>query len=431
MRGLSVLFTSLCLVIYVALLASCGSTSSNSASNTNNPSTGASGTGNGSGSTSSGSGSGGSGSTGSGSGSGSGSSGSGGGTSGGFVSYAFAATTSAIMGYGVKSDGSLSPLPGSPYAASLVQNGHIVTNGANLYAIAEGATNLDVFSIDKSSGALTIANTTNALAGDPNQGDIAFHLALDHTGASLYEAVGTNVDGGVNVLAVNSTPNVQPVQFLAGPSTPLAPDVFSRNNQYGYTSNCGARVEGIFAWQRQSDGTLKEVVINPGTIQGPTGTPGEAFCPHALAVSAKSYLAVVWMPFGYASTGPIGNETYVVTYTINADGTLTTVSNSQVKTASSSANTVALNFDPGGSFLAVAGDGGIQTFALNGNGTLAPVAAPQNAGVNFQEVEWDNSNHVLATNSNQLYVFNSSTGMLASASGSPQAGGPELAVLPR
>ena len=49
---------------------------------------------------------------------------------------------------------------------------------------------------------LTLANTTSAIAGDPNQGDIAFQLGLDHTGASLYAAVGTNINGGVNVFAV-------------------------------------------------------------------------------------------------------------------------------------------------------------------------------------------------------------------------------------
>jgi 6-phosphogluconolactonase (cycloisomerase 2 family) len=327
----------------------------------------------------------------------------------------------------VNSEGTLTPLPGSPYAASLAQNGHIVTNGANVYAIAQGQTNLDIFSIDKSSGALNLANTTSAIA--PTQDDIAFQVALDHTGASLYAAIGTNIEGGVNVFAVGTSSKAQQVQFLSGPSTPLAPEVFSTNNQYGYASKCGARVEGIFAWQRASDGTL--TMINPAPPQGPTGNPGEGFCPQRLAVSAKDYLAVVWIPFAYASTGQVGNETYVVTYTINSSGSLTAVSNSQVKTASSSANTVAVSFDPSGNFLAVAGDGGVQTFALNGNGRLTPVASPQNAGANFQEVEWDNSNHVLAANSNQVYVFNSSNGVLVPVSGSPYAGGPDLAVLPR
>jgi 6-phosphogluconolactonase (cycloisomerase 2 family) len=400
----------------VGLLASCGSTSSNNVNNTNNPSAGTPGSGSSSGS----------GSAGSGSGSGSGTSGSGSGTSTSYVSYAYAASTSAIVGYGVNSDGSLTPLAGSPYAASLVQNTNIVTNGANLYAIAEGDTNLDVFAIDKSSGALTLANTTNAIAGDPNSGDIAFRLALDHTGSSLYAAVGTNIDGGVNVFTVGSTSNAQQVQYLAGPSLPLSPQVFSSNNQFGYASACSARVEGIFGFTRASDGTLKS--MNPGTPQGPTGNPGEAFCPHALATSAKGYLAVLWMPFGFASSGQVGTETYVMTYTINADGTLTAVANSQVKTASTSANTVATNFDPTGSFLAVAGDGGVQTFAINANGAPAAVASPQSAGANFQNVAWDNSNHLFAANSSQLYVFNSSTGVLTQASGSPHTGGPELAV---
>jgi hypothetical protein len=170
--------------------------------------------------------------------------------------------------------------------------------------------------------------------------------------------------------------------------------------------------------------------MNLANPQGPTGNPGEAFCPQRLATSAKGYLATVWFPFGYASSGPIGTESYVMTYNINADGTLTAVVNSQVKTASSSANKVAVNFDPTGSFLAVAGDGGLQIFAMNANGTLAPVGSPQSAGANFQDVAWDNSNHVFAANSSQLYVFNSSTGVLTPASGSPHAGGPELAVLP-
>jgi len=172
-------------------------------------------------------------------------------------------------------------------------------------------------------------------------------------------------------------------------------------------------------------------MIDPGAVHGPTGNPGEAFCPQRLAVSAKGYLAVVWFPFAYASSGQVGNETYVMTYSINADGTLTTVGTSQVKTASSTANTVAVNFDSTGSFLAVAGDGGVQTFSLNGNGAPVPVGSAQNAGANFQKVAWDNSNHVFATNSNQLYVFNSNTGVLVPASGSPYGGGPELAVLPR
>jgi len=114
---------------------------------------------------------------------------------------------------------------------------------------------------------------------------------------------------------------------------------------------------------------------NDANVKPPTGNPGEIFCPEALAVSAKGYVSVVWQPFQFRSSGTVGNETYVTTNTINSDGSLTAVSGSQVKTASTSANKVAVNFDPGGSFLAVEGDRGIQTYALIRMNDIAPPAS--------------------------------------------------------
>lgn len=407
MRNLSVPFAYFLLAIFLVLSLACGSTGNSSSTNPGNGSGSGSGSGSG----------------------GSGGSGSGSGSSSSFVSYAYAATTSTISGYGVNANGSLTSVSGSPYSVSTAQNANIVTNGANLYAIAQGQINLDVFSIDKASGSLKLVNTTSAITGDPNSSDMASGLAFDHTGASLHVSVGfTNQDGGINVFTVGNSSNVQQMQFLATSALAPSPLVFSPNNQYAYSYACSARVEGIFVYARASDGTLQR--SNDANVKPPTGNPGEAFCPAALAVSAKGYVSVVWQPFQFASSGTVGNETYVTTNTINSDGSLTAVSGSQVKTASTSANKVAVNFDPSGSFLAVAGDGGIQTYALIGNGTLTPAGTPQNAGANFQSVAWDNSNHVFATNSNQLYVFNSSNGVLTPGPGSPYVGGPTLAVLP-
>src|SRR3954469_7229695 len=413
MRSRFVFFAYLCLVSFLGLLVACGGASSNNnLSSNNNPSPGTTGPSS-PGSSSPGSG---------------GGSGSGTGSSSSFVSYAYTAGTSAIKGYGVKADGSLTPLSGSPYAASAGLNAsNIVTNGANLYAIAADFRNLDVFSIDKASGALTFANTMSPLTGDPHQGDIALSPALDHTRTSLYVTLGlSDFDSGINVFTVGSSPNAQQIQFLPGPAIALPAPVFSPNNQFAYTSFCEVRINGVFGYARASDGTLKG--MNPGLPQPPT-IPGEGFCPQSVAASAKGYLAIAWPHFDFASSNP-GNETFVKTYTINADGTLTAVSNSQVLTASSKANKTVLNFDPTGSFLAAAGDGGVQTFALNSNGTLAPIGSSQAAGVKFQSVAWDNANNVFATSSDQLYVFNSSTGALAPVPGSPYPGDPALTVLP-
>jgi hypothetical protein len=418
MRRLSVLFTCLSLVISLSLLVACGGTSSNSGNNAGNSPASPPNAGAGSGSAGSGSGSGGSDSSGSGSASGS-----------SFVSYAYTAGTNEIRGYAVNSNGSLTAVSGSPYAVSNPKfaSTKIVTNGANLYATADAGTNLDILSINKSSGSLAVANTTSVLTGDPNHLDSASALALDHTGASLYAIVGvSDFDSGVNVFTVGSSPSAQQIQYL--PGTAIAPSslVFSPNNQFAYSNNCSIRVSGLFEYERASDGTVK--TNNLGPVPGPIVT-GVGFCPEGLAASAKGYLAVVWIPVAFGSSIP-SNQPYVMTYTINSDGTLAAVSNSQIQTASTSASKVAMDFDPTGSFLVVAGDAGVQTYALNSDGTLAPVASPQAGDVKFQNVAWDKSSHVFATSDNQLYVFNASSGALAPVSGSPYAGDSELAVLP-
>ena len=412
MRRLLSLFTSLGLVIVVCLFAACGGgNSSNSATNSASP--GASGSGS------------------SGSGSSSGSASPGTGSSGGsssFVAYAYTASASEIRAYGVSSNGSLTSVSGSPYAFSTVQNGNIVTNGSNLYAIAEGYTNLNIFSVNKSSGALALAATTGAIAGDPNPMDLAAGLALDHTGSFLYVDVGlSDQDSGINVFTAGGGPSAQQIKYLSTGAYTEPPLVFSPNNQFAYSDLCTARVDGVFGYVRASDGTLTS--MNPGNLQGPTGSPGVGFCLGPLAASVKGYMAIVWIPTALGSSVP-SNQPYVVTYTINSDGRLTAVSNSQVAPASTSGNKIVVNFDPTGSVLALAGDAGVQTYSLNGNGALTPIGAPQNAGSSFQNVAWDTANHLLATTSNQLYVFNSSSGVLTPASGSPYAGDQQLAVLP-
>jgi 6-phosphogluconolactonase (cycloisomerase 2 family) len=413
-------FLYLSLVLSLSFFVACGgSSNSNNGNNSNNsspppPPSGANGSG--SGSSGSGSGSGGSGSSGS------------GGASSSSVSYVYTASASTIFGYGVSSNGSLTAVSGSPFSASTAQGANIVTNGANLYAIAEGGTNLDIFSINKSSGSLTPASGTSAVTGGPSP---AQALALDHTGTSLYVGIGlTDQNGGINAFMVGSDSSAKQFQFLSTGATSFPPLVFSPNNQNAYSNTCFFRDEGVFGFTRASDGTLKPLSLGP--VTEPTVT-GAAFCPGALAVSAKGYLAVVWVR-DFMCCGSSENHVFLMTYKINGDGTLTAVSGSQQQTAStadaSSANTVAANFDPSGTVLAMTGNGGIQTYSLNGNGMLTPAGSPQNAGVKFQKVAWDNSNHVFATDSSQLYVFNSSSGMLSPASGSPYAGGQAVTVLP-
>src|SRR5579884_3332262 len=264
MRRRFVFLAYLCLIVSVVLFTACGSTSNSSSNNSNSGSSGT-GSGSGSGSAGSGSGSAGSGSGGSGS-AGSGGSSSGSGSSSSSVAYIYTASPSTISGFAAHSSGTLTPVSGSPYAASTAQNTNIVTNGANLYAIAEGSTNLDIFSINKSSGALTSTGGTSTITGDPNQGDPAWGLALDHTGASLYVDVGVpDQSDGINAFTVGSGSSAQQFQYLATGAFVPPPLVFSPNNQFAYSYTCFYRSSGVYAYSRASDGTLKALNLGPVT----------------------------------------------------------------------------------------------------------------------------------------------------------------------
>jgi len=407
-RRFFVLSTSISVVFFFTLLAGCGSSNNSGSSGSGSGGTGSSNPGSG------------------GSGSGSGSSNS--------VAYAYTSNGTSILAYAVNTDGSLSTVSGSPYAIGthieqLSAQGALVTNGANLYAIVAGniPTSLIIAPINKSNGSLSQATTSSAITGDPNTSDYADLLALDSTGSSLYAVVGlSDQDAGVNVFGVGSGTSANHVQYLGGGAIAGSALVFTSDNHYAYNWNCSARVTGVNGYTRASDGTLTSLPALQA--QPPVTSPGVGYCPAGLAASANGYLAIAWIPFGYASTVQVGNQIAVGIYKINADGTISLVPNSGVTTAISA--TAALGFDPSGSYLAVAGTGGVQIYMLNSAATLTPVGTAQDASVNFASVAWDKSNHVFATSSSQLYVFSSNSGALTPASGSPYGGGAALTVLP-
>ncbi|HUN90392.1 MAG TPA: hypothetical protein VMU28_16440 [Terriglobales bacterium] len=343
------------------------------------------------------------------------------------ASYVYTAGASNIAGYSVNSDGSLSPVPNSPYTSAT--DNYIVTNGSNVYTVNSGGTELEVYSIKASDGSLALANTTNAIAGNTSfSGDIVGGLSLDHTGASLYIGeIDSSGDDGQNVWSVGNSPSATQVQWDGGSEVFGPPLVWSPNNLYAYSGNCYHAAWTLFSYTRASNGTL----TSPNFLTGgpPVLTQGDMPCPLAFAVSAKGFLAVAY------SATPQGGQVMIGTYALNNDGTLTPISGSQVTTASNSGANggnapVAINFDPTGTYLAAAGNGGIQTFTLGSTGLLSPVSSPIDAATNFQNVAWDKSNHVFATTTNQLYVWNFAKGTLTPATGSPYGGGTGLAVLP-
>ncbi len=409
-RALFVIGTSLCILTLLTLLAGCGGSSSNNSGSTNTGGTGGSG----------GTGSGNSGGSGSGSGS-SGTPGSGS-PSVAVVSYVYTADASNINAYAVKADGSLAPAPGSPYAGAT--NNMIVANGSNVYAIADDNVTLKAYAIDKSNGSLILANSLNAITGNPNPRDVVGYLSLDRTATSLYIGqFNSSGDDGVAFWSLSNGSSPTFMQWVGSSEVFGPPLVWSPDNKYGYSGNCYHISWTVFSYARNSDGTLGNPNLDTGALPPPVDQ-GNFPCPADFAVSTKGYLAIA-----YTKTPQVGQFS-IATYKINGDGTLTLANNSPVTTASTNQAQSDISFDPTGTYLAMVGNGGIQTFSMDSSGTLSPVAAPQNAGVAFQNVDWDKSNHLFATSDSQLYVWNVNNGMLTPATGSPYAGGGGLAVVP-
>ena len=396
LRNLVVLCTSICVIFFFTLLTGCGASSNpgnNSAGTSGSNSNGSNGNGNGSGSA--------------------------------IVSYAYTANPNGINAYGVVAGGSLTAAPGSPYAAST--DTYVVTNGTALFTVDNAGSTLQTYSLNKTDGSLTLANTANAIQGNPYPQDIVSTLALDHTGASLYVSQFDSAgDDGIGIFDVSAAiPRF--LTFFSANEQFGPPPVFSPDNQYAYTGNCYHATWSVFGYKRASDGSLTSFDPGPGAQAPPKSDPDTMYCPGPMAVSAKGFLAI-----GYSELNGTSTSHMIGFYKINFDGTLIPLPTWVVTTASTSDSnaTLAISFDPTGTYLAVAGNGGVQTFPLNSNGILPPIGAPQNSGVAFQSVAWDNTNHVFATSQTQLYVYNSQEGQLSPAPGSPQPGGAGLAVLP-
>ncbi len=387
------------LVFAVALATGCGSNN-----NSNRPITpgGTSG--------------GGTGGSGGGSGSGGGTGGTTGGTGGGTpspstVAYVYVGGTNSnnpnlITGFNVTPDGVAHALPGSPYTGPA---GFVVTNGA--YVFATDGTNIQSYTRNPDGTLVRGPSISGVAHNDSPVGSGVGALTLDRTGQDLY-AGEINFQGADNdavaSFAVGSGGNLN---FIANSAISVNSGgqlTFSQDNRYAYGQGCYFINWDLFAMARQSNGSLQFVPSNAAIPS--TGNPNDMVCPQASSASAKNYLALEAGIVGNGATTP-----FLVTYTINSDGTLTLIPNSNVQTTIGGQ----LAFDPSGNFLAVAGQGGIQVFQLGSNGVLVPIGTPQQPSITFNAVKWDTTGHLYAVADSGLYIFSSNAGMLTASAGSP------------
>jgi len=339
-----------------------------------------------------------------------------------------------VNGYSVAANGSLKLIPGSPFADSVNQ---MAVNGAWLFGTEQtstGATgNVNSYSI-ASNGALTLQQQTqvNDTGGGPTS------LLLDHTGSSLYVDYYTTNNDCLSYSINQSTGAITYLNTLFGGPGTGCPVSFTGNNQFAYSSSCYHFTPIIYGRQRNSDGSLSDLNINPALPTPPAGT---GFCPYlGAAADPSNHVAIAVTP----AEGGFGNNdgaTQLAVYTADDSGNLTTNSTylNMPKTAvvPMTGGTYSVNdykMSPSGKLLAVAGPLGLQVFHFNGGNPITPYTKLLTSDY-ITQVFWDNSNHLYAVSSRpgKLYVFTVTPTGVSQAPGSPHSlpGASSFVVLPK
>lgn len=318
-----------------------------------------------------------------------------------------------INGFSADSNGQLTPVPGSPFAANVYliaanQNYLFGTDGKNIYT----------FSI-ASSGSLTQVSSINGLQFNPF-GQLTY-LSLDRSGTSLY-AVHENIDSANEGYESFSVDNSTGALTYLGDTFIgccfIGPLNFLANNVYGYTTSGDHGHATITEFKRNDDGTL--------TLFGNEFTPpdpGRIFS-KVVAPDANNHLAVAFGADSSPGAPPqdLGGVVLAV-YTVDDSGNMTTSSTvanmPQTAVSGTDSRTTRIVMSLSGEFLAVGGLG-LEVFHFNGADPITPFTGLlMNDPVD--QIAWDNDNrfYAISNSAGKLFVFTVTPTSVNQAPGSP------------
>ena len=345
------------------------------------------------------------------------------------VAHVYVAEPTSILGYTAAADGTLTPIPGMPVAASVY--GLAVTD-TYLFGSDFDGVHVNAYHIQPN-GSLTHASSTdvnqfNTGTTCPNLQ--ASPLVLDHTGADLY-AVAFQGDtcNATSYKSFKINKATGGLTYLGDSGTRLVwnfPLRFNSNNEYAYGAGCvgglttpyWADAFGIL--KRSSTGKL--TYINAAAPMPPTKDSNSFFCRSHTAADPADNLIVGVYKLGPRSTGLFNEGSMLATYHIQSNGSLTTNSKyNNMPWVTEVGEIEDLQTSPSGKFVAVAGSNGLEV--RHANGDYAPthytgLLTSDLIGQTF----WDNSDHLYAISLfGRLHVFTITADSYSEAPGSPYA----------
>ena len=342
------------------------------------------------------------------------------------AAYVYVARPTHLDAFAASADGKLTPVPGSPFANLALSE--LVASGKYLAAVDDNWVDLHTFAI-ASDGAIKEVSTLSVAKYLPGNCATEYYgtpLTRNITGSDVY-FVATDCDYNGHLLSFRVESDGV-LQFLGASNYVLpvetiqfTPPTFISNDKYAYQAGCayttGVQVQQLTSYRRSSSGLLEYAGESASPIPVTPSSPGGTYCPIAAAYSSD-HLAFALADLD--STSNYTGNTVLATYTVSSNGDLTTKSTYQhMPVVPDDYIVQAISISPSGKYLALAGDG-VQIYHFNGSSPITHLAAVMPDEF-FDEVAWDNKDHVYAHDDESGYVrvyTVTSTGM-KEAPGSP------------
>ena len=310
--------------------------------------------------------------------------------------------------------GQLTQIEGSPFPAN-VQN--MAVNGKYLF----GTNGVDIylFSI-ASNGALQEVGSVNAQRFNGGNCGGPSALFLDETGATLYDEdiYGNNcANNSYQSFSIDDSTGQLNYLGMTNDASPAfnVPLSFIGNNIYAYGSTCYHFKPSIFGFQRNNDGTLASLNINPPM---PAAESGNFYCPYLTAEDPTNHLAISVQQLT-GNWDPVGSP-QLATYTADNLGNLTTNSTFSNMPTTAVQSVTDIWMPPSGELLAVAGTSGLQIFHFNGSNPITRYTGLLTRD-EVDQLFWDNDNHLYAISrpAGKLFIFTVTSTSVSQAPGSP------------
>ena len=333
------------------------------------------------------------------------------------VAYVYVSSSSNqnMKGFAAAPDGKLAPISGSPF-----HTGYVSSMAVNAkYLFLNDAVYIYSFSIAPDGAIKQVASINGQQFNDPGNYGGPRYLFLDRSDANVYDT-DLYCCGDDNALQFFSLEASTGELSFIGVSTATwqyyEPLSFIGNNVYGYAAECSEYWE-IYGFQRNSDGTLSALNINPSV---PTAPKGYFYCPIQMAADSANHLAMALTPMNGYKSSQSAPPPQLATYTADSSGNITTKSTrfNMPKTAIPVITDIAMS--PSGKLLAVSGLNGLQVFHFNGSKPLTHYTGLLTKD-QVDQVSWDDDNHLYAISqpSGKLFVYTVTPSSISQAPGSP------------